>query len=436
MHTKLVAIVGLPNVGKSTLFNRILGRRVAIVKDEPGVTRDRNIQLCRKGDKAFLLSDTGGMDIQSKKGLERLVMDQVNQAVEEADILIHVFDGVKGLTPLDQEIHRFLRAKNKPIFCVVNKFDSKKTQEQIHEFYQLGEKNLFPVSSEHGQGVAELLDKILSDIEPEPVMEPSSIPKVAILGRPNTGKSTMVNTLLKENRLVTSKIPGTTRDAIDTQVNYKGKEYLFIDTAGIRKRSKVDRGIEYYSVNRAMKSLERSDLAILLLDPEEGITDQDSQIANAIHDSGKGCILVLNKTDLVPDLNNNRRERIGFLKKQFPFLAHAPIVFMSGKKGEGFSVLFERIRRVMREYRKRVATSELNRVFEKMLKHYPHPLYRGKEVKLLYITQVSICPPAFVVFLKRKLGMKQSYLRYLENGIREAFSFEGTPIRIYLREKI
>ncbi len=434
MAKKMVAIVGRPNVGKSTLFNRILGRRVAIVQDEPGITRDRNIQPCEYREREFLLTDTGGFDPGGGEGMGSLVMRQARQAVEEADVLILLMDGREGLTPVDEEIHALLRRSGRPLFCAVNKIDTTKVEERLVDFYRLGTERLYPLSSEHGRGIDELLEAILPLVGSAPEEQTSERPRIAVLGRPNTGKSTLVNTLLKEERLITSEVPGTTRDSIDTLVTYQEKEYLFIDTAGIRRRGRIEGGAEYYSVNRAMRSLEQCDIALLLLDAQEGATEQDTKIAGAIRDAGKGSLLVLNKIDVIQHDPRVRTERMAEIKRRFPFLAYAPVLNLSGKSGEGIAALFEGLQRVMGEYSKRVTTGELNRVFEKLVAHYPHPLYRGKEVKLLYMTQAAVKPPTFVIFMKRRTGIRPSYLRYLENGIREAFAFEGTPLRILLRE--
>jgi GTP-binding protein len=363
-----------------------------------------------------------------------LVVRQARQAVEEADVLIFLMDGRAGLTPADEEIHDLLRRSGRPLFCAVNKIDTSKAEERVVDFYRLGTQQLYPLSSEHGRGIDELLEAILPLVGSNPEGETLDRPRIAVLGRPNTGKSTLVNTLLKEERLITCEVPGTTRDSIDTLVTYQGREYLFIDTAGIRRRGRIEGGVEYYSVNRAMRSLEQCNIALLLLDAREGATEQDTKIAGAIRDAGRGSLLVLNKIDLLQHDPQVRAERITEIKRRFPFLTYAPVLSLSGKSGEGIAVLFERLQRVMGEYSKRVTTGGLNRVFEKLVARYPHPLYRGREVKLLYMTQAAVKPPTFVIFMKRRIGIRPSYLRYLENGIREAFGFEGSPLRILLRE--
>jgi len=385
--------------------------------------------------KVFSYWIRGGVTHERRPGMEHWVMDQVLKAVEEADVLIFLLDGKEGLTPLDQDIHRMLCKKGRPLFYAVNKMDTKNSETNFSDFYRLGNVTLFPLSAEHGHGVGDLMEALLPHVEPDEKIEIKPVAKIAVLGRPNTGKSTLINTLLDEERLVTSDVPGTTRDSIDTQVIHKRETFLFIDTAGIRKRSKVKGDVEYFSVNRAIQSLKKCDVAILLLEAVEGITDQDTKIANSIQAEGKGCLLVLNKTDLISDFKTFKREKTQWIKRHFSFLAFAPVLFISGKKGMGIKFLFQHIHRVMKEYEKRVGTADLNRVFEKLVFHYPHPLYKGKEVKFYFMTQVGIKPPSFVVFLKRKEGIKPSYMRYLESGIRKSFSFEGAPLRIFLRER-
>lgn len=430
----LVAIVGRPNVGKSTLFNRILGRRVAIVQDEAGVTRDRNIQHAEYRGKVFLLADTGGLQPGAEEGMGGLVMNQARRAVEEADVLIFLMDGKEGINPLDIEIFEMLRKSGKPVACAVNKMDSNRNEDRLFDFYRLGGGDLYPISSEHGRGVDELLERILPFMGADLPEEEKALPKIAVLGRPNTGKSTLLNSLLKAERLVTSEIPGTTRDAIDIQVDHQGQAFLFIDTAGVRKRGKVKDPVEYFGVHRAMRSIKRCDLGVLLLDIREGVTDQELKIAEAIRDAGKGCLIGLNKADLIPDEPGLRKKMAADIQSRFPFLEYIPVIFLSGKTGKGISGLFQGIREVLMEYERRVPTSDLNRLFEKLIRQYPHPLYRGKEVKLLYMTQISVRPPTFVVFMKRRRGLRTPYVRYLERGIRKSFSFKGAPIRILFRQ--
>jgi GTP-binding protein len=433
----IIAIIGRPNVGKSRLFNRLLGKRVAIVEDEPGVTRDRNYALCDYLGNTFTVVDTGGLDPSIRGGIMAQVRDQTKRAMEEADLLLFVMDGKEGITPIDQEILELLRHTPKTVFYVVNKIDGPKSEKKVLDFYQLGVDPLYPVSAEHGYGVAELLEQVVKAV-PSPDQTAESLkdlPKIAVVGRPNVGKSTLVNAILGEDRLLTSEIPGTTRDPIDTLVEYEGKKYVFIDTAGIRRRGRIDRGVEYYSVDRALETLKRCDLALLMLDGQEGAVEQDTKIVGQILKLGKGCILLINKWDLRENEPQAMEHVRTELARRFPFLSYAPSLFLAAITGQKMPQIFSIIDQVMTAYTQRITTGDLNRFFEAIVKSHHPPAYSGHRVKLYYFTQAGTRPPVFVAFCNYPAGITASYLRYLENQLRATFGFIGVPIKILIRKK-
>jgi len=437
MKKPIIAIIGRPNVGKSRLFNKLLGKRVAIVEDFPGVTRDRHYTDCEYQGRSFTLVDTGGLDPTSKAGIIRQVRAQTERAIEEADILILLFDGREGVTPLDQEIVSLLRPLRKPIFYAVNKIDTPKSESWAADFYRLGIKQLYPISAEHGLGVDDLLEQLLPFL-PKTVAEESEqikIPKIAVVGRPNVGKSTLVNSLLGEERLLTDAIPGTTRDAIDTLVERQGKRYLFIDTAGVRRRGKIERGVERYSMARALEAIKRCDLAAVLLDASEGIVEQDTKIIGQVLQAHKGCILLLNKWDLHRDDTKAQNKILSGLQRRLAFVPFAPLQRISALKGEGLDEIFKLIDQVMEAYMRRVTTGELNRWFRELLDVSPPPSQKGRRIKLNYITQAAIKPPTFVIFANNPAGVVDSYKKFLENRLREDFDLRMTPTRLFFREK-
>ncbi|MBI3595551.1 MAG: ribosome biogenesis GTPase Der [Nitrospirae bacterium] len=442
MKRPIIAIIGRPNVGKSTLFNRILGRRVAIVEDIPGVTRDRNYAEATYGGRSFILVDTGGLDPTAKSGESILsqVKAQTEQAIAEADILIALFNGREGVTPLDQEIVSLLRRLKKPIFYAVNKIDTSKSEPLTAEFYELGVRALYPVSAEHSLGVDELMEAILPLLPPDseveaPAAESENIPRIAVVGRPNVGKSTLINALLGENRLVTDATPGTTRDAIDSLVRHDGKSYHFIDTAGIRRRGKIERGVERYSLSRAQTAIERCDLAVVVLDATEGIVEQDTKIIGQALKARKGCLILVNKWDLRQH-DAKAKEKIAVeLRRRLAFLPYAPLLYISALKATPVKEIFEKINTIVTAYAHRISTGALNRAFEQAVSANPPPQRQGRPVKLNYITQAEVRPPTFVIFSNRPEQIKEPYLRYLENFLRESFDFTGTPLTLRIRKK-
>jgi GTP-binding protein len=437
MKRPIITIIGRPNVGKSRLFNKILGKRIAIVEDIPGVTRDRHYADCEYHGRSFTLVDTGGLDPSSKAGIIRQVREQTELAIQEADLLIMLFDGREGVTPLDQDIMSLLRSLRKPIFYAVNKIDTPKAESSTADFYRLGIKQVYPISAEHGLGVDELMEQLLPFL-PKTVEEEAGageIPKIAVVGRPNVGKSTLINSLLGEKRLLTDAAPGTTRDAIDTLTEHNDKRYLFIDTAGVRRRGKIERGVERYSMARALQAIERCDLAVVLLDASEGIVEQDTKIIGHVLQAHKGCIILLNKWDLQRDNTKAQDKILSGLQRRLAFISFAPIHRISAFKGEGLDEIFKLVDQVMEAYTRRVKTGELNRWFRELLDTNPPPSQKGRHIRLNYITQASIKPPTFVIFANNPAGVAVSYKRFLENRLHADFDLTVTPIRFFFREK-
>ncbi|MCP9440710.1 MAG: ribosome biogenesis GTPase Der [Nitrospira sp.] len=435
----LVAIIGRPNVGKSTLFNKILGAKAAIVDDVPGVTRDRNYADATYRNRVFRLVDTGGLDPSASAGMSALIRRQSELAIAESDILILLLDGRSGLTPLDQEIIRLLRGATKPVFVAVNKIDTPQAEPLTADFYRAGLDVLHPISAEHGLGVAELLDAIYPLLPPaEESEELHQAPRIAVVGRPNVGKSTLVNALLGEERAIVSDIPGTTRDPIDSLVTHEGRRYLFTDTAGIRRRGKIDRGVEGYSVLRSLRAIGRSDLAVLVLDGTEGVTEQDTKLAGAILKQGRGCLLWVNKWDLRRSDGSARKDFELQLRRRLPFVPWAPVLYGSAIESNSASALFVRIDEVHTSFSKRIPTGILNAWLQTLLSAHPLPVRTGKPTKITksaFITQVTTKPPAFALFVGHPEDLSPAYLRFLENQLRDTYDFTGTPLRILVRKK-
>jgi GTP-binding protein len=432
----IVAIVGRPNVGKSTLFNRIARGKKAIVWNEPGVTRDRNYADVRLDDRAFTLIDTGGFEPVSKDRVFIQMREQCELAMNEADVILFVMDGREGLTSSDKEITDILRRQEKPVFFIVNKIDGPKHEDKAFEFYGLGVASLYTIAAEDGYGVSDLMDEIMKTLPPSnDIEEGGQATRVAVVGRPNAGKSSLINRLLGYKRVIVDEAPGTTRDPIDTLFEKDGKKYLLIDTAGIRRKSRISLKLEKYSIVQVFRTIDRCDVVLLLLDSGEGVTDQDARIGGFIHEKGKGCILLVNKWDLIkkePDTMEDFRKKV---YEDLKYLSFAPILFISALTGQRVSKVLDLVDRVAEEGRKRIPTSKINRYLERWVEHSPPPLYKNRPVKLNYMTQVSIAPPTFLIYTNFPDGIHFSYGRYLTNQIREAFGFEGVPVRLQFRKK-
>ncbi len=438
----VVAIVGRPNVGKSTLFNRLAGRRVAIVMDTPGVTRDRHYLPITWDRLRFTLADTGGVDLGDDDNMGKMVGDQALSILAEADVVLFMTDARGGITPADEEVAGVLRRYGGPVIHLVNKADTLELDQTALEACALGFDPVIPVSAEHSRGLDALYDTLMTRLGPaepvaddDPDAEPDPTISVAVLGRPNVGKSTLVNRLLGEERLVVSDVPGTTRDAIDSLLTYNDTPYLFIDTAGIRRRGKIGRGIERASVGRTMQGLDRAEVTVLLLDATEGITEQDTKIAGQILRARRSCIIGINKWDLHKGDDRTRAHIKDELDRLFPFLSFAPTLFLSGLSGFNLSKLFPRIDAVAEAFRRRIPTGELNRTIEQLVARQEPPLYRNRRVRIYYATQAGTAPPRIVLFTNMPDGLTPGYLRYLENGLREAYGFVGTPITISVRHR-
>lgn len=432
----LVAIVGRPNVGKSTLFNRMLGHRKAIVDDMPGVTRDRNYGIVEKYDVPFTLIDTGGFEPVTEDRLLQQMREQSQLAIEEADVILFLMDGREGLTPADREVADMLRRVQKPVFYVVNKVDGEKIEEAASEFYALGVDNLFTISAEHNRGIGDLMDEVVKAFPRGGKDEvPEDVTKIAVIGRPNVGKSSIVNRLLGFERVVANPTPGTTRDSVDTYFTCNKKRFLLIDTAGIRRKGRVSQKLEKYSVVDALRSIERADVVLIVVNAEEGVTEQDAKIAGYAFEAGRACIMVVNKWDTLEKETSTLGKFVDRIRMDFKFLSFAPIVFISALTGQRIHRVMEEVENVFEHYSKRVSTSELNRVFSEATIAHPPPIYMGRRIKLYYATQVSAKPPTFMIFCNRPDGIHFSYERYLINKLREAFGFSGTPLRLVLKGK-
>ena len=438
----ILAIVGRPNVGKSTLFNRLLGVRKAIVDDLPGVTRDRNYGEAEWYGKRFFLIDTGGFEPEPESPLQKQIQEQTLLAVEEADAILFLFDGKIGLNPLDREAVELLRRVQKPVFFAANKLDTQAKESHLYEFYASGVSEIFPLSAEHGLGLSELMDRIVAtfpagedDGAEEAEEGTAALLSLAVVGRPNVGKSTLMNCLLGYERSVVDPAPGTTRDAVDSPFNWEGERYTLVDTAGIRRKARIADRIERYSVIRALGSVDKGDIVIYLLDGLEGVTSQDAQILAYALQRGKGIILAVNKWDLVAGFERNDKSFGERLRMKLPFLDFAPHVFISARTGSGIQKMMELVRRVAFSYQRRIQTSKLNEVLQTVVKAQPPPNLRGKEVKLFYATQTAIRPPTFTFFVNWPKGITASYERYLVHQLRSALKLENTPVRLVLRAR-
>ncbi len=434
----VVAIVGRPNVGKSTFVNRLLGQRHSIVDDRPGVTRDRIYFDAEWMDKKFTIIDTGGIIPGDEDEIMLNIFTQAKVACEEADKIIFLVDGKEGINPIDYDIANVLRKSGKEVFLAVNKLDDPSKFMNITDFYSLaiGEQP-YAISALHGSGgVGDLLEAVTKDFTYIEKEEKSEIIRIAIVGKPNVGKSSIVNALLNKERVIVSDVSGTTRDAIDSKVKYEGEEFILVDTAGIRKKSKVDWGIEKFAVDRSIRAIRNCDIAVLVIDSTEGITDQDKKIASTVIDAGKGMILAVNKWDLVEDKKSstiNKFEEI--IENEVPFLNYVPKIFISAKTKQRLVNIYKTAKEVYSETSKRVSTSILNKVILDAVSMNPPVSIKGKRLKLYYATQVKVCPPCFVLFINNGNLLKDNYIKYLENKLREAFGFKGSPVRISAKEK-
>ena len=438
MAKPMVAIVGRPNVGKSTFFNYIVGKRISIVEDTPGVTRDRVYGEANWRGRFFTLIDTGGIETEQTDNISIQMKEQADIAISMADVIVFVTDIKQGITPQDYEIAQMLRKSKKPIVLVCNKADNfGKDVPELYEFYNLGLGDPFRVSSVNAIGIGDVLDEIYNHLPPKQEDEEESLEtKVAIIGKPNVGKSSLINKILGENRLIVSNIAGTTRDAIDSRFENEHGKYIFIDTAGIRRHSKVNEKIEKYSVVRTLLAIERADVCILMLDANEGVTEQDTKIAGEAHEAGKGVIIAVNKWDEYQKENGTLEKYTKNVYEKLPYLSYAPIIFISAKTGQRVDKIFELINNVASQNALRVSTSVLNQVLNEAIAVVQPPTDKGRRLKLYYMTQASTKPPTFVVFVNNKKIFHFSYERYLVNQLRKEFGLVGTPIRIIAREKI
>ena len=437
MSKPVVAIVGRPNVGKSTLFNVLTGEMISIVKDTPGVTRDRIYADVSWLDQDFTLIDTGGIEPESSDIILSQMREQAQIAIDTADVIIFITDVRQGLVDADSKVADMLRRARKPVILAVNKVDNfDKFMPDVYEFYNLGIGDPNPVSASSRLGIGDLLDAVVSYFpEKTEEEEEDERPRVAIVGKPNVGKSSIINKLLGENRVIVSDIAGTTRDAIDTEIVHDGREYVFIDTAGLRRKSKIKEELERYSIIRTVTAVERADVVLMVIDAVEGVTEQDAKIAGIAHERGKGVIIVVNKWDAIEKNDKTMREYEGKIRNVLSYMPYAEIMYISAKTGQRIHKLFEMIDMVIENQSLRIATGVLNEIMTEAVAMQQPPSDKGKRLKLYYITQVSVKPPTFVIFVNDKELMHFSYTRYLENKIREAFGFRGTSLKFFIRER-
>ncbi len=436
MAKPVAAIVGRPNVGKSTLFNKIAGKRISIVEDTPGVTRDRIYTEVEWLDKKFTLIDTGGIEPYSEDVILVQMRRQAEIAIDMASVIMFVVDGQEGITPADEEVANMLRKSKKKIILVVNKIDAPKYMDNIYEFYNLGLGEPVGISAAQALNLGDMLDEILKgfpDVEEEEYDELTI--KVAVVGKPNVGKSSLVNKIIGEERVIVSDIAGTTRDAIDTPFNVGEDKFVFIDTAGLRKKKKIFENIERYSVVRSLTAIERADVCLILIDADEGVTEQDTKIAGYVNEQGKAAIIVVNKWDLVEKDEKTMNRFIEDIRRDLPFMAYAPTIFISALTGQRVTKLFELIKYVSNQHAMRISTGMVNDVINEAVLMNQPAISGGRRLKILYATQVSVKPPTFALFVNDPDIMHFSYQRYLENQLRKSFGFEGTPIRFLVRKR-
>ncbi|MGK5090481.1 ribosome biogenesis GTPase Der [Deltaproteobacteria bacterium TL4] len=439
-NTPVLAIVGRPNVGKSTFYNRLKGRRTAIVIDQPGVTRDRNYGYIKYGCYEFILIDTGGFDLGSNEALKVHMRKQSELAVDEADVVLFMVDGQLGWKQEDEELYRWLVKKEKPLFLLVNKVDNQRIFQESYEFYKLGVENIYPISCEHKTGIEQLLEDISACVslesENENENQKHEFISLAVVGKPNAGKSSLVNAILGEERMIVDAAAGTTRDSIDSLYSYQGQKYLLIDTAGIRKRGKVTQKVETYSIVSALKSIERADIVLLVVDVSEGVTDQVLKVAGYIGERKKGMIIVLNKGDLLESSGKSFLEKIKKdIYEEIKFIDYAPIIIVSAKSGENADQVIRLVKKVYEQYVRRIQTADLNMILDEIFSHHPPPSRAGRPTKIYYATQVSAEPPTFVFKINYPEKINSTYERYVIHQLRYHFGFQGTPLEIIWRKK-
>ena len=437
MGKAILAIVGRPNVGKSTLFNTLAGEKISIVEDHPGVTRDRIYADVTWLNHSFLMIDTGGIEMDSKDKMLKHMREQADIAIDTADVILFLVDVRQGLVDADFKVADMLRKSGKPVILVVNKVDNfEKYMPDVYEFYNLGIGDPHPISAASKLGIGDMLDAVMELFDLEKIEEEEDDrPKIAIVGKPNAGKSSLINNLLGENRVIVSDVAGTTRDAIDTEIVYNGTEYVFIDTAGLRRKSKIKENIERYSIIRTVAAIERSDVVILMIDATEGVSEQDAKIAGIAHDRGRGLIIAVNKWDAIEKDNHTVKEYTKKVRDILSFVPYAEIIFISALTGQRTKKIFDLLETVIENHAMRIQTGVLNEILMEAVALQQPPSDKGKRLKLFYMTQVSTKPPTFVLFVNKKELMHFSYQRYIENRIRDTFGFMGTPIRIFIRER-
>lgn len=437
MSKPIVAIVGRPNVGKSTLFNALAGEMISIVKDTPGVTRDRIYADVTWLDMSFTLIDTGGIEPESKDIILAQMREQAQIAIDTADVIIFLTDVRQGLVDSDAKVADMLRRSQKPVVLAVNKVDSfEKLMPDVYEFYNLGIGEPFPISAASRLGIGDLLDEVASHFRKDQLEDTEDErPRIAVVGKPNVGKSSIINKLLGENRVIVSDIAGTTRDAVDTEVIWNEKEYIFIDTAGLRRKNKIKEELERFSIIRTVTAVERADVVVLVIDATEGVTEQDAKIAGIAHERGKGIIIAVNKWDAIEKNDKTIYQFTNKVREVLAFMSYAELIFISAKTGQRLNKLFEMIDVVIENHSLRVATGVLNEIMTEAVALQQPPSDKGKRLRLYYITQVAVKPPTFVIFVNSKELMHFSYTRYLENKVREAFGFRGTSLKFLIRER-
>ncbi|MBR1398222.1 MAG: ribosome biogenesis GTPase Der [Selenomonadaceae bacterium] len=437
MSKPIVAIVGRPNVGKSTLFNQIGKKKLSIVDDMPGVTRDRIYMDAEWLDHEFTLIDTGGIDVKSDDTILASIRVQAQIAMEEADVIVFVVDGRAGLTMADEEVANILRGTNKPVIIAVNKIDSTQLDMNVFEFYNVALGDPVGISASNALGLGDLLDKVIAAFPQnmEEARDEDEI-RIAVIGRPNVGKSSLVNKMLGEERVIVSDIPGTTRDAIDTHFTKDDIKFTLIDTAGMRRKSKIDEPIERYSVIRSLRAIDRADVVLMLIEAPAGVTEQDKKIAGYAHESGKGCVIVVNKWDIFPDKHDRSTNRFtDDLREELGFLQYAPVLYASALTGQRVNRVTELVKFVAEQQSMRIQTSVLNELIRDAVAVNPPPSKKGKQLKIMFMTQADICPPKFIIFVNEPELFHFSYLRFIENRLRDTFGFEGTPLKFIIRKR-